>query len=131
MIERVRMSIGTRLFTWLNGELVGTDQFGNRYYREKRKRALRRGGGRESRERRWVLYEGEVEASRVPPEWHGWLHHTVSEPPRPGASKRYPWQQEHQPNLTGTPQAYRPRGSVLRGGHRAPSTGDYEAWRPE
>src|SRR5579862_7546931 len=56
------MTIGTRLFTWWKGELVGTDQFGNRYYREKPGRRLRAGGGRESRERRWVLYKGTSEA---------------------------------------------------------------------
>src|SRR5260370_14963380 len=78
---------GTRLYTWLKGQLVGTDQFGNRYYRERAPRSLKRGGGIESRERRWVLYNGEVEASRVPPEWHGRLHHTVDEPPRPGGPK--------------------------------------------
>jgi NADH:ubiquinone oxidoreductase subunit len=125
------MSIGTRLYTWLKGELVGSDQFGNRYYREKHRRALVKGGGMASRERRWVLYNGEVEASRVPPEWHGWLHHTVMEPPRAGEARQFPWQKEHLPNLSGTPLAYRPAGSVLRGGPRARSTGDYEPWRPE
>jgi NADH:ubiquinone oxidoreductase subunit len=127
----VGMSIGTKLFTWLRGELVGTDQFGNRYYRDKRHRPLQRGAGRDSRERRWVLYNGEVEASRVPPEWHGWLHHTFNEVPQPVAGKRYPWQTEHVPNLTGTPAAYRPPGSVLEGGHRSPATGDYEPWTPQ
>ena len=124
-------TLGTILFTWLKGELVGADQFGNRYYREKRHRALKRGGGRESRERRWVIYNGEPEASRVPPEWHGWLHHTYSEVPPDAGRKKYPWQKDHVPNLTGTPDAYRPPGSVLRGGHRAPAAGDYEPWTPE
>src|SRR5712691_6776670 len=32
---RRRMTIGTRLFTWWKGELVGTDELANRYYREK------------------------------------------------------------------------------------------------
>jgi NADH:ubiquinone oxidoreductase subunit len=125
------ITLGTRLFTWLRGELVGTDQFGNRYYRDKRRPPLKRGGGRESRERRWVIYNGEPEASRVPPEWHGWLHHTFAEPPQDSGKRKYPWQKEHQPNLTGTPGAYRPPGSVLKGGHRAPAAGDYEAWTPE
>src|SRR5579884_273352 len=92
---------------------------------------LRRGGGRASREKRWVIYNGEPEASKVPPEWHAWLHHTVDEVPRPEARPRYPWEKEHQPNMTGTPFAYRPRGSVLRGGVRPPATGDYEPWTPE
>jgi NADH:ubiquinone oxidoreductase subunit len=26
--------------------------------------------------RRWVIYNGEMEASRVSPDWHGWLHFT-------------------------------------------------------
>jgi NADH:ubiquinone oxidoreductase subunit len=53
------MSLGTRLFTWLNGEPVGTDALGNRYYRAK-------GGARrtDGKERRWVIYAGEPEGSR-------------------------------------------------------------------
>jgi NADH:ubiquinone oxidoreductase subunit len=125
------MTIGTRLMTWLRGELVGTDAFGNRYYRDKSQRKLERGGGRFSREKRWVIYNGEAEGSRVPPEWHGWLHHTVDEVPSDGGELKYAWQKPHQPNLTGTPDAYRPPGSLVRGGHRAPATGDYEAWKPE
>lgn len=112
------MTIGTRLFTWARGELVGTDSFGNRYYREK-------GGGK----RRWVLYQGETEASRVPSEWHAWLHHTVNDLPH--EQPPVPWQKEHVPNLTGTAAAYRPPGALERGGHRAAATGDYEPWRPE
>ena len=124
------MTIGTRIFTWLRGELVGTDLDGNRYYRDKSHRRLVRGGGRFSRERRWVLYDGVAEASRVPPEWHAWLHHTTDVVPVDGGRPKYPWQRPHQPNLTGTPLAYRPPGSVLRGGERAPAAGDYEPWLP-
>ena len=124
-------TFGTRLLTWLRGELVGTDAYGNRYYRLKNDRPSGRGGGRFSRERRWVLYKGEVEASKVPAEWHSWLHHTSDTLPPDGGRPKYSWQKPHQPNLTGTPQAYHPRGSVLRGGHRARATGDYEPWSPE
>ena len=67
------MTLGTRLFTWLNGERVGTDSFGNHYYREKKRRALVKGGGFNSRERRWVIYSGRAEATKVPAEWHGWI----------------------------------------------------------
>jgi NADH:ubiquinone oxidoreductase subunit len=125
------ISLGTKLFTWFRGQLVGIDQFGNRYYRERRGRPLKRGAGRDSRERRWVVYDGEPEASRVPPEWHGWLHHTFAEPPKDAGKKKYPWQKDHVPNLTGTPYAYRPPGSLLRGGHRPKATGDYEPWTPD
>ena len=127
----MRATLGTRLMTWLSGEPVGVDEFGNRYYREKGHRVLPRGGGRRSREKRWVLYAGEPDGSKVPPQWHAWLHHTVDEVPRPDGRRRYSWEKEHQPNLTGTPYAYHPEGSVLRGGLRAPATGDYEPWTPE
>jgi NADH:ubiquinone oxidoreductase subunit len=118
------MHIGTLLYTWLNGEFVGTDEFGNRYYRDRRHT-------RHGRERRWVLYEGEVEASRVPAEWHAWLHHTADEPLTESAAQAKPWQKTHVPNPTGTSDAYRPRGHDLRGGRRAAATGDYEPWAPE
>jgi NADH:ubiquinone oxidoreductase subunit len=115
------MTIGTSLFTWARGKLVGTDSQGNRYYVERR--AVR---GR--RQRRWVVYKGKAEASRVPPEWHAWLHYTFDAPLPADTGK--PWIKEHLPNLTGTPQAYLPPGHDLRGGARPPATGDYEAWRP-
>jgi NADH:ubiquinone oxidoreductase subunit len=116
------MTIGTRLHTWLFGRLVGTDSQGNRYYIDRRTRG-------QKREKRWVLYKGEAEASRVPPEWHGWLHKTVNDPPKSDQPRR-PWQQPHQPNLTGTPAAYRPPGHTLARGRRAKGTGDYEPWIP-
>jgi len=115
---------GTFLFTWLNGERVGTDVFGNRYYRSRRKR-------RYGREQRWVLYKGSNEASKVPPEWHAWLHQMVEEPLTESAAQPRPWQKEHLPNLTGTDLAYRPSGHDRMGGKRAPATGDYEPWVPE
>lgn len=119
------MTIGTRLFTWLKGEHVGTDSQGNRYYRERKKVAGRR-------EKRWVIYRGEAEATRVPPEWHGWLHHVVADPPPPdGLPTRRPWQIAHQANLSGTALAYHPPGSTVGAGQRARATGDYEAWKPE
>jgi len=122
------MSIGTLLYTWLRGEFVGSDAEGNRYYREKGGR--RRDVGGMGRERRWVIYNGEAEGSRVPPEWHAWLHHTSEAPPlgeRPGR----PWLKPHLPNLTGTPAAYLPPGHELRGGRRAKASGDYQPWRPD
>ena len=45
--------------------------------------------------------------------------------------KRRSWEQDHQPNLTGTIWAWRPKGAISRGGERPKATGDYEAWRPD
>jgi len=117
-------SIGTKLYTWRYGELVGEDGYGNKYYREKKPRDPKR-------EKRWVIYPDgvSVEASLVPPEWHAWLHRYRDEPPEKD-ERRWSWQKPHQPNLTGTPLAYRPLGHDLRGGRRAEASGDYEAWTP-
>jgi NADH:ubiquinone oxidoreductase subunit len=104
---------------------VGTDTFGNTYFRAKARKGY-------NRERRWVLYKGAPEASMVPPEWHGWLHHQRTDAPSSDTpSYRRIWQKGHKPNLTGTVEAYRPQGHILNGGVRPKATGDYEAWKPE
>ncbi|MBV9537531.1 MAG: NADH:ubiquinone oxidoreductase subunit NDUFA12 [Acidisphaera sp.] len=116
-----KTTIGTRLFTWLRGRRVGEDALGNVYYEEKRPS---RG---QVRRRRWVLYRGMVDASTVPAEWHAWIHYTSDAPlPQP----QRPWIKPHVPNLTGTPESYRPPGHDYEGGRRPPATGDYEAWTP-
>jgi NADH:ubiquinone oxidoreductase subunit len=119
-------TFGTLLTTSLYGEFVGEDEFGNRYYRTK--------GGKIDPalgfERRWVIYNGVVEASSVPPSWHGWMHHTVDVPPTQETVVPRPWWKAHRPNLTGTPGAHRPTGSTLAQGRRPKATGDYKAWHP-
>jgi NADH:ubiquinone oxidoreductase subunit len=110
---------GTLLTTWWSGRAVGRDAFGNRYYEN-------RGGAR-----RWVIYNGTVEASRVPAEWHGWLHHTFGDPPTVAPLRIRSWEKEHVPNMTGTANAYHPAGSLAASGEHAPATGDYQSWKPE
>ena len=122
---KTEMTIATRLYTWFAGRMVGADGFGNRYYRDRF--GARRFDGR--REKRWVIYRGAPEATKVPPEWHAWLHQMVDEPPS-GKPALRPWQLPHEPNRTGTPQAYRPPGHDYKGGQRAKATGDYEPWTP-
>lgn len=114
-------SIGTALFTGLHGQLVGTDDQGNRYYTE-RKQAKGR------RTKRWVIYAGKADATTVPPQWYGWLHYTFDAPL--STAEEAPWQKPVQPNMTGTSQAYGPSGLDARGGHRQKAAGDYEAWTP-
>lgn len=111
-------TIGTLLNSWRTGRQVGADALGNRYF-------LSRDG-----KRRWVLYNGANDASRVPPEWHGWLHATYDDLPGEALPPPRPWEADPAPNLTGTAAAYRPAGALERGGKRAAATGDYEAWRP-
>lgn len=119
-------TLGTRLFTWRKGEQVGEDQFGNRYYKEKGKPT-----GPLGRERRWVIYKGKPEASKVPAAWHIWLHYTTDNLPDQQAIEANSWEEEHLPNLTGTQFAYHPGGSVHTSADRQKATTDYEAWKPE
>lgn len=110
-------TLGTQLFTWRKGQKVGEDDQGNIYYQT--------AGGK----RRWVIYNGEMEASRVAPDWHGWLHYTWDKAPTEVPLIHKAWEKPHQENLTGTDAAYAPSGSIrrLKPGSRA----DYEAWQPE
>ena len=81
-------------FTLFRGEKVGKDSYGNVYYKTR---------SFWKKERRWVIYKGLIEASKVPAEWFGWLHFTNNAPLNP---KTYPWIKEHIPNLSGTKSAY-------------------------
>ncbi len=118
-------TLGTRITIWRQGRFIGKDDFGNRYYEQ------RKGVGPLGRPRRWVTYTDLAEASKVPADWHGWLHHTVDTPPTLENYRPRPWQKPHLMNMTGTAQAYRPPGSILARGVRPKATGDYKPWRPD
>jgi len=110
-------TIGTQIFTARHGVKVGEDEQGNIFYQSR--------DGR----KRWVIYNGEAEASRVSPDWHGWLHHTWDEPPNERPIRRKDWEKPHQENMTGTMAAYAPPGSIRR--PEPVERKDYEAWTPE
>lgn len=110
-------TLGMRLWTNRNGIKVGEDEAGNVFYQSK------------DGKRRWVIYNGEVEASRVSADWHGWLHHTWEEPPTEQPLMHKDWEKPHEENLTGTPLAYAPSGSLRRA--KPAERSDYEAWQPE
>ena len=56
-----QQTFGTRIQTILSGKLIGKDHLGNKYYQNK--------SGK-----RWVIYNGEIDASKIPEEWYSWLH---------------------------------------------------------
>jgi NADH:ubiquinone oxidoreductase subunit len=127
------MGLFANAFTWWNGaswgtlfnsrrhgEEMGRDDAGNVYFRHRKDPA-----------HRWVIYDGANDSSRVPPGWNAWLRGTIDDVPEKALPPRRAFEQDAQPNLTGTGLAYRPSGSLSRSGRRAPATGDYEAWKPE
>lgn len=109
-------TLGTRLHTWLRGIKVGEDEQGNQYYRNA------------DDTQRWVIYAGEPVGSKVPAEWHGWLHRIYKDTPKDDPLPHKPWEKPHHDNLTGTPDAYVPPGSI-RLAHPVERS-DYEAWQP-
>ena len=130
------MSVFKNIFTWWEGATFGTwlntrrtgvergrDTLGNLYY-ESRKSAS-------NRHRRWVIYAGINDASRIPPEWHCWLHHQIDDVPDRALPPQRQWEVAATPNLTGTADAYVPTGAYGNGQTRAKVTGDYESWSPD
>ena len=113
-------SLGTTIFSRRNGEEVGRDEAGNIYFRH-----------RHDSRRRWVIYQGSNDSSRVPPGWNAWLRGTIDEVPEKSLPPRRKFEAAPQPNVTGTMAAFRPSGSLAAKGIRPASTGDYEAWKPE
>ena len=126
-----------RLFTWWNGstigalfdikrrsEFIGEDDYGNKYYQDRQPSI-------EGRHRRYVVYQGLAEPSKVPADWHGWLHHTFRDPPTVTALKRRDWETDHKPNMTGTLFADLPKGSLKAKGADKTLAPDYEAWSPD
>lgn len=114
--------IGLKVFTWIKGRCIGQDSFGNRYYRE---RFLFMKPTR--RPKRWVVYQGEPEASKVPPEWFSWLHYISEEPL---TATPYPWQKTYTPNATGTKDAYLPNFHHMKGGKPFERAKHFQPWKP-
>ena len=96
-----RQTVGTFIYTLFTGKFVGNDQFGNKYYSN-------------SKGKRWVIYKNSIESSKIPPEWHSWIHFISQKTPS-NNEKKFPWQKEYEENLTGTKKAYSPEGSLISG----------------
>ena len=88
-----KQTFGTFLKTLFLGKCVGKDFYGNRYYKSKK-------------DERWVVYQDNIEASKITSDWYLWMHHTVNDIPKD--KKKYLWQKKHLENQTGTINSYKP-----------------------
>jgi NADH:ubiquinone oxidoreductase subunit len=114
-----RMAMFDHLFIRLTSRRIGQDNAGNTYWEARRRKDFY------GRPMRRITYAAAPDASIVPPEWWGWLHHTTD---APLTAPRKAWQKDHLPNRTGTPEAWRqPGGGADTSQYPA---GDYEAWTP-
>ena len=108
-----RQTIGTFIYTFFTGKLVGEDEFGNKFYTN-------------SKGKRWVIYNGVVESSKITPEWHLWMHFLNNKKPRDDINK-FKWQKKHEQNLTGTARAHKPEGSLSSDSKKDMKR--YETWK--
>jgi NADH:ubiquinone oxidoreductase subunit len=97
---------------------VGEDEFGNQYFQNKNNK-------------RFVVYKGIAEPTKIPAEWHSWIHYNQNEVPNTAKTKKYHWQKIHLPNLTGTKNSYSPQGSLEKNTLRNKVSSDYEPWQPK
>jgi NADH:ubiquinone oxidoreductase subunit len=110
--------LGTTLLIWLKGNYIASDDYGNKYYEER----FYFGQPKDRKPRRWVVYNGIPEGSKVPAEWHAWLHFTSNQTPQKARQVEYAWMKPHLPNFTGTTKAYEPPVDRL--------ATYYKAWQP-
>ena len=109
-----RQTFGTFVYTLFAGKFVGEDEFGNKYYSNLKGT------------KRWVIYKNSVESSKIPPNWHSWIHFQRTNKPDLNI-QIFPWQKQHEENLTGTKRAYKPDGSMLNDSKK--NMKKYETWK--
>ena len=116
------MNLGTTIYTWFYGNIVAEDKFGNRYYCNSK-------NFDDLKAKRWVIFKGEVEATKIPPQWHSWLHKSIDKAPI-NYSHKYEWQKDHEPNRTGTEKAFSPNSELSENSNYDNINEDYEKWNP-
>ena len=89
-----RQTFGTFLKTLFFGKFVGKDGFGNKYYHNKE-------------DERWVIYSGDIEATKITSDWFMWMHHTIDRIPD-NNNKKHIWQKNHLENKTGSKDSHKP-----------------------
>ena len=94
-----RQTLGTRINILFFGKFVGKDNFGNKYYKTKKGK-------------RFIIYNGEVDASKIPNEWYSWMHFTPNKIENNHELDKFEWQKSHKPNTTGSNDAYSPKGNT-------------------
>ena len=109
-----RQTFGTFIYTLIIGKFVGEDEFGNKYYSDSKGK------------KRWVIYRKRVESSKIPPNWHSWIHFQTKNKPNSDV-RLYPWQKKYEENLTGTKRAHKPDGSMLN--NEKKDMKKYETWK--
>ena len=108
-----RQTLGTFLYTLFFGKFAGKDNSGNKYYQN-------------SKGKRWVIYNGEINASKIESDWYQWMHYQTNSNPLKTKISKHSWQKPHSDNKTGTEKAYRPNKIT----NKKKDFKKYESWKP-
>lgn len=103
--------LGLLLYTKLFGQYIDTDAFGNSYYQTIKTQKIKR----------WVIYNGICDPSKIPADWRAWLSFMQNLPPKKN-------QNNWTPNTTGTNFAQNQITSI----ENTPQTAlnYYDSWSP-
>lgn len=104
--------LGLLLYTKLFGRYIDADIFGNSYYQTRNSKKIKR----------WIIYNGLYDPSKIPAEWHAWLSFNKDSPPKRN-------QKNWIPNTTGTNFAQNQITSI----ENIPQTAlnYYDSWSPD
>lgn len=103
------MQLIQQILIKLTAKKIGDDEFGNSYYQN-------------SKGKRFIVYKGCAEPSKIPAHWHCWIHYNTDTAPVNIKTDKFPWQKIHRPNLTGTRNSYKPNNKTNK---------KYESWQPK
>ena len=106
-------TVGTYIHTLFFGKLVGKDSLGNKYFESRKGKRL-------------VIYNGEINASKIDSDWFQWIHYQTDTNPSRSEIKKYSWQTPHSENKTGTSDAYKPNKIT----NKQKDFKKYESWKP-
>ena len=88
------------------GTKVGEDEYGNQYFELKREDYL-------GRKKRYCLYNGTPEASKISPEWHGFMHYQIPVSEVLKTFKQFKWQKPYVQDLTLSDYKFLPKNHPL------------------
>ena len=102
------MSLGFKLYSFFNGNLVHIDSLGNKYYHDKNNYS-----------KRWVVYAPGFGPDSLPTQFHNWLHSTSDEIPI------FEFEENNQESLV----KRRVRKHTVK--HKETNNRGYNSWQPK
>jgi NADH:ubiquinone oxidoreductase subunit len=122
MIIQRLMQVLTLLWARFKGKEVGHDEFGNRYFEMRQADYW-------GKNRRICIYNGNPEATKIPAEWHGWMHYKYNFETVKKLENKYIWQSKHIPLISDVLDKVTARLKGTRT-QRQKEQRRYDSWKP-